>query len=92
MSPPPAYDDLSIAMGPDEPLAIEAPPDEDEKDEEEGDEDEEEEDEGEANKILDNLEPPNYDDVEKRLAEPEMTPTLKRNYLDKVIKDAEKSR
>jgi len=23
MSPPPAYDDLSIAMGPDEPLAIE---------------------------------------------------------------------
>ena len=90
MSPPPAYDDLSIAMGPDEPLAIEAPPDE----EEDGDENEEEEDEGEgeANKILDNLELANYDDVEKRLAQPEMTPTLQRNYLDKVIKDAEKRR
>ena len=88
MSPPPAYDDLSIAMGPDEPLAIEAPPDE----EEERNENEEEEDEGEANKILDNLELPNYDDVEKRLAQPEMTPTLQRNYLDKVIKDAEKRR
>ena len=72
MSPLPAYDDLCIAMGSDEPLAIKTPPDE----EEEGDEDEEEEDEGEANKILDNLELPNYDDVEKRLAQPEMTPTL----------------
>ena len=59
MSPPPAYDDLSIAMGPDEPLAIEAPPDEDEEDEEEGDE----EDPKEANKILDHLDLPNYDDV-----------------------------
>ena len=51
-----------------------------------------EEDEREANKILDHLELPNYDDVELRLAEPEMTPTKQRNYLDKVIKDAERRR
>ena len=38
MSPPRAYDDLSIAMEPDQSLAIEAPPDEDE-DEDEGDDD-----------------------------------------------------
>ena len=49
-----------------------------------------EEDEREANKILDHLELPNYDDVELRLAEPEMTTTKKRNYLDKVVKDAER--
>ena len=54
MSPPPAYDDLSIAIGPDEPLAIEAPPDEEESEESEEDEEEgEEEDPKEANKILD---------------------------------------
>ena len=62
-----------------EPSAIEAP--------REG-----EEDEREANKILDHLELPNYDDVELRLAEPEMTATKQRNYLDKVVKDAEKRR
>ena len=50
------------------------------------------EDEREANKILDHLELPNYDDVELRLAEPEMTATKKRNYLDKVVKDAERRR
>ena len=72
MSPPPAYDDLSIAMGPDEPLAIEAPSDEEEF---EGEEEFE-------------VELPNYDDVEKRLEEPDMTATKQRNYLDKVIKDA----
>ena len=48
----------------------------------------EEEDEREANKILDHLDLPNYDDVELRLAQPEMTATKQRNYLDKVIKDA----
>ena len=48
--------------------------------------------EREANKILDHLELPNYDDVELRLAEPEMTATKQRNYLDKVIKDAERRR
>ena len=62
-----------------EPSAIEAP--------REG-----EEDEREANKILDHLELPNYDDVELRLAEPEMTATKQRNYLDKVVKDAETRR
>ena len=92
MSPPPAYDDLSIAMGPDEPLAIEAPSDEEEFEGEEKSEGQEEfegqEDLSEANKILDQLELPNYDDVEKRLEEPDMTATKQRNYLDKVIKDA----
>ena len=82
MSPPPAYDDLSIAMGPDESLAIEAPPDE------EG-EGEGEEDPQEANKILDHLDLPNYDDVELRLAEPEMTATKQRNCLQHVIENAE---
>ena len=44
------------------------------------------------NKILDELDLPNYNDVEMRLAEPEMTATLKRNYLQKVIKDADRRR
>ena len=99
MSPPPAYDDLSIAMGPDEPLAIEAPSDEDEdEDEDEGEGEGEGEFEGqeeqweEANTVLDLLELPNYDDVELRLGEPDMITTKKRNYLDKVVKDAEKRR
>ena len=48
--------------------------------------------EREANKILDHLELPNYDDVELRLAEPEMTATKQRNYLDKVVKDAGRRR
>ena len=61
-----------------EPPAIEAP--------------REGEDEREANKILDHLELPNYDDVELRLTEPEMTATKQRNYLDKVVKDAETRR
>ena len=78
--PPPPYED-------EEPLAIEGPdegpPPEDE------DEDEEEEDVSEANKILDQIGLPNYNDVEMRLAEPEMTETKQRNYLEKVVKDAE---
>ena len=95
MSPPPAYDDLSLAMGPDEPLAIEAPPDEEEESEEsegseQSEDEEEEEDPREANKILDHLDLPNYDDVELRLDQTDMTATKQRNYLDKVIKDAEK--
>ena len=82
MSPPPAYDE--IAPEDDEPLAMEAPPDEDEF---EGKEDEE--DPKEANKILDHLNLPNYHDVELRLEETDMTTTKQRNYLDKVVKDAE---
>jgi len=94
MSPPPAYDDLSIAKEPDESLAIEAPPDEEEDDEEdEGDEgDEAEDDQGDVNKIFDEYELPNYDDVQKRLEEPEMTDTKKRKYLNKVINNAESKR
>ena len=88
MSPPPAYDDLSIANEPDESLAIEAPPDEAEDDEG----DEAEDDEGDVNKIFDQYKLPNYDDVQKRLEEPEMTATKKRKYLDKVINNAESVR
>ena len=74
---PPEYSAIE-----EEPSAIEAP-----REEFEG-----EEDERQANKILDHLELPNYDDVELRLAEPEMTATKQRNYLDKVVKDAERRR
>ena len=45
-----------------------------------------------ANKILDELNLPNYDDVEMRLAQPEMTATKQRNHPDFVIKDAETRR
>ena len=74
---PPEYSAIE-----EEPSAIEAP-----REEFKG-----EEDEREANKILDHLDLPNYDDVELRLAQPEMTATKQRNYLDKVIKDAERRR
>ena len=57
-------------------LALEAPPEE------------EDEEEDEANKLLDQLELPNYDDVEKRLAQPEMNYERRQNYLQKVYKDA----
>ena len=81
MSAPPAYDDLSIAKEPDESLTIEAPPDEaedDEGDETEDDEgDEAEDDKGDVNKIFDDYKLPNYDDVQMRLEQPEMTPTKK---------------
>ena len=92
--PPPLYEEK-------DPLAIEGPPDDDEDDEfvdaEEGDEwddddAEPDEPEEEANKILDQLDLPNYDDVDKRLAEPEMTATRQRTYLQKVLKDAETRR
>ena len=92
--PPPLYEEK-------DPLAIEVPPDDDEDDEfvdaEEGDEwddddAEPDEPEEEANKILDQLDLPNYDDVDKRLAEPEMTATRQRTYLQKVLKDAETRR
>ena len=62
-------------------------PPEYEEDEKEG-----EEDEKEANKILDHLELPNYDDVEMKISEPGMTPTKQRNYLDKIVKDAQTRR
>ena len=86
--PPPTYEDIFEEK---DPLAIEGPPDDDE-DAEESPDDEPEEPEEEANKILDQLDLPNYDDVDKRLAEPEMTATRQRTYLQKVLKDAETRR
>ena len=87
--PPPLYEEK-------DPLAIEGPPDDDEDDEfvdaEEGDDDEAGDVVEEANKILDEIGLPNYYDVDMRLDEPEMTPTRQRNYLEKVLKDAETRR
>ena len=80
ISLPPDYQTYDL-----EPLPTEVPP----EDDDEGEEDKREE-VKEANKILDDLKLPNYDDVELRLAEPEMTPTLKRNYLLKVNNDPKK--
>ena len=53
------------------------------------DDDEQPEEEMDDNQILDQLDLPNYDDVEKRLAEPEMNYERRQNYLRKVYKDAE---
>ena len=83
---PPAYEDLSIA---EDKKAIEAPPDDDDDDD---DDDGGSGSVGEANKILNHLDLPNYDDVQMRLDQPEMTATKQRNYLDKVVKDAEMRR
>ena len=63
--------------GEEEQPALEAPP---------------EEGEDEANKILDLLGLPNYDDVEKRLAQPEMNYERRQKYLQTVIKNAEMKR
>ena len=88
LDPPPLYEEK-------DPLAIEGPPVDDDDDkyvdaEEAPDDDAEEElEEEDPNKILDLIDLPNYDDVEMRLAEPEMTAIKKRNY---VIKQAEKRR
>ena len=76
--PPPPYE--SPPYEEEEQPALEAPP-------EEGDEGEDE-----ANKILDQLDLPNYDDVEKRLAEPEMNFERRQNYLKIVYKNAETKR
>ena len=68
--PPPPYEDEELVSEAPEPLAIEGPPEE----------------ESEANKILDQLGLPNYDDVEMRLDEPEMTLERQKNYLKKSLK------
>ena len=60
------------------PLAIEAPPDDEDEDLDRGD----------INRILDQSDLPNYDDVEKRLAQPEMTPVKRSKYLESNIKRA----
>ena len=59
------------------PLAIEPPPDDDE-----------DLDRGDINRILDETGLPNYDDVEMRLSQPEMTPVKRSNYLESNIKKA----
>ena len=83
---PPQYEmDPSFWQIPDEP----PPPYEEDLEEEE---EEEELEEMDDNKILDQLDLPNYDDVEKRLAEPEMNYVRRQNYLRKVQKDAETKR
>ena len=74
--PPPDYSEIFD----DEQLALEAPP-------EEGDEGEDE-----TNKILDGLGLPNYNDVEKRLAQPEMNDERRHKYLQTVLKNAEMKR
>ena len=58
-------------------------------DDDDDDDDEQPEEEMDDNQILDQLDLPNYDDVEKRLAEPEMNYERRQNYLRKVHKDAE---
>ena len=96
--PPPTYEDVFEEK---EPLAIEGPPDDDDEQLEEGSEDDEfvdaeelpdDYDDDEVNKILDQLDLPNYNDVEMRLAQPEMTATKQRSYLQKVLRDAETRR
>ena len=79
---PPQYEmDPSFWQIPDEP----PPPYEEDLEEEQLEE-------MDDNQILDQLDLPNYDDVEKRLAEPEMNNVRRQNYLRKVQKDAETKR
>jgi len=87
--PLPLYEDLSIA---EDNKAIEAPPDEDDDDEDDDDDDEGSGSVGEPNNILDHLNLPYYDDAQMRLDQPEMSATMQRNYLYKVVKDAETRR
>ena len=42
-----------------------------------------------VNMILDELELSNYDDIEKQLNQPEMTPKKSKKYINKKLKDAE---
>ena len=48
--------------------------------------------EDEANRLLDQLDLPNYNDVEMKLAEPEMNYERRQNYLKTVYKNAETRR
>ena len=71
-------------------------PEKPEEDEEEEEYDFDEElklwNEDEPNRILDQLDLPNYIDVDNRLAKPEMTATNQKNYLTGVLSDAETRR
>ena len=84
---PPQYEmDPSFWQIPDE------PPPSYEEEEEEGQKALEAPPEEDVNKILDGLDLRNYDDVEKRLAEPEMNYERRQNYLKKVYDNAETRR
>ena len=86
---PPKYEmDPSFWQIPDEP----PPPYEEGEEEQPALEAPPEEGEDEANKILDLLGLPNYDDVEKRLAQPEINYERRQKYLQTVIKNAEMKR
>ena len=87
--PPPTYEDIFEEK---DPLAIEGPPDEDDEFVDAEEELPDDYDDEEVNKILDQLDLPNYNDVEMRLAQPEMTATKQRSYLQKVLRDAETRR
>ena len=45
-----------------------------------------------ANMILDELELSNYDDIEKQIKQPEMTPRRNKKFINKKLKDAEHKR
>ena len=72
---PPEYSFVEDEKG-EGPLAIEPPPDDDDEDLDRGD----------INRILDSANLPNYDDIEMRLSQPEMTPVKRSNYLESNIK------
>ena len=92
---PPQYQmDPSFWQIPDEP-----PPPYDEEEEEEEQQQQQQQlalesppEEDKANQLLDQLELPNYDDVEKRLAEREMNHERRQKYLQTVYKNAETRR
>ena len=94
--PPPLYEET-------DPLAIAGPSDDVEAEDEFIDAVDEEEEydfdeelqlwnEDEPNRILDQLDLPNYIDVDNRLAKPEITANNQRNYLTGAINDAETRR
>ena len=71
---PPEYSFVEKGEGP---LAIEPPPDDDDEDLDR-----------DINRILDSANLPNYDDIEMRLSQPEMTPLKRSIYLESNIKKA----
>ena len=90
IDPPPLYEET-------DPQAIEGPSDDAEAEDEYEDAIDEDEDiklwiEDAPNRILDQLDLPNYIDVDNRLAKPEITANNQKNYLTGVIKDAETRR
>ena len=97
--PPPLYeetDPLAIAGLSDDLEAedkfVDATDEEDEEEEYDFDEELKLWNEDEPNRILDQLDLPNYIDVDNRLAKPEITANNQRNYLTGAINDAESRR